>query len=296
MNPSWDLYRSLLAVLRAGSLSGAARTLGLTQPTLARHVEELETALGASLFTRSPQGLAPTEAALALEAHALAMESAAAAAERAASAPASDIAGAVRVTASEVIGGEVLPAILRDLRRAHPGLVFEVVLSNQPANLLRRDADIAVRMMRPKQEALVAKKIGDVMLGMFAHPDYFAAHGKPKTIDDLKRHAIIGFDRDAAGGAALGGVRALFTRDLFAYRTDDQVAQLAALRAGFGIGICQVALAKREPKLTRLFAKEFAFPLETWVTMHQDLRGSPRMRATFDFLADALGAYVREGR
>jgi len=294
---SWELYRSLLAVIRTGSLSGAARSLGLTQPTVSRHMAELEAALGAgALFTRSPQGLAPTETARALEPHALAMESAAAALVRAASGTAGEIAGVVRISASEVIGGEVLPAMLRDLRAKHPGLVFEVVLSNQPSDLLRRDADIAIRMVRPKQEALVAKKVGDVMLGLFAHPDYLAAHGRAKDVEDLKRHALVGFDRDPAGGAAIRGVGFALSRDVFAYRTDDQVAQLAAIRAGFGIGICQVALARRAPKLTRLFAKEFAFPLETWVTMHEDLRGSARMRAVFDFLASALADYVRSGR
>lgn len=294
---SWELYRSLLEVIRTGSLSAAARSLGLTQPTVSRHIAELEAALGGgALFTRSPHGLAPTETARALAPHALAMESAAAALVRAASGAAGEIAGVVRIAASEVIGGEVLPAMLRDLRALHPGLVFEVVLSNQTADLLRRDADIAIRMVRPKQEALVAKKIGDVMLGLFAHPDYLATYGRPKTIEDLPRHAIIGFDRDPAGVAILRNFGASLTRDVFAYRTDDQVAQLAAVRAGFGIGVCQVALARREPKLTRLFPKEFAFPLETWVTMHQDLRGSARMRAAFDFLADALGAYVRAGR
>lgn len=294
--PSWELYRSFLTVLRAGSLSAAARELGLTQPTLSRHISELETSLGrGALFTRAPQGLTATDSARALEPHAIAMESAAAALLRAASAAPGEIAGVVRITASEVVGAEVLPPILRDLHTLHPKLKFEVVLSNQSADLLRRDADIAVRMVRPKQSALVAKKVGDVMLGLFAHPDYLAARGRPKSMDDLKQHAIIGFDRDPAGAMALRAFGAGITRDMFTYRTDDQAAQLSALRAGFGIGIAQIALARREPKLTRLFAKDWSFPLETWVTMHEDLRGDPRLRVVFDHLAEALARYVREG-
>jgi DNA-binding transcriptional LysR family regulator len=201
----------------------------------------------------------------------------------------------VRISASEVIGSEVLPAMLRDLRTVHPGLIFEVVLSNQSADLLRRDADIAIRMVRPKQSALIAKKIGDIMLGMFAHPDYLAAHGRPKTIDALKEHAVIGFDRVPGGAQALRSIGIPLEPSLFAYRTDDQVAQLSAIRASFGIGICQVALAKRAPQLVRLFAKQVAVPLETWLTVHQDLRTNPRIRAVFDHLAKALAAYVREG-
>lgn len=294
---SWELCRSFLVVMRTGSLSAAARRLRLTQPTLSRHIAELEAALGAGpLFTRSPQGLAPSDTARSMEAHALTMEAAAAAMVRAASGAPHEISGVVRIAASEVIGSEVLPAMLRDLRAKHPGLAFEVVLSNQSADLLRREADIAIRMVRPKQVALVAKKIGDVMLGLFAHPEYLAAHGRPKSLDDLKRHAIVGYDREAGGATVIRDMSKAFTPALFAYRTDDQVAQLAAIRAGVGIGVCQVALAKREPRLTRLFAKEAAFRIETWLTMHEDLRASARMRAVFDHLAAALTAYMREGR
>ena len=295
--PSWELYNSFLHVIRTGSLSAAARALGLTQPTISRHISALEDALGAGpLFTRSPQGLAPTEAARGLEPHARAMESAAAALVRTASGAPQTVSGVVRIAASEVIGSEVLPAMLRDLRANHPALSFEVVLSNQSADLLRRDADVAVRMVRPKQSALVARKIGDIMLGVFAHRDYLAAHGRPNSMADLKRHAVIGFDRDPGGSTSLRRLATPLTRDLFAYRTDDQVAQLAALRAGFGIGIAQVALAKREPKLIRLFAKDVSIPLETWLTMHEDLRGDPRVRAVFDHLVAGFTDYLREAR
>ncbi|NWH08110.1 MAG: LysR family transcriptional regulator [Alphaproteobacteria bacterium] len=294
---SWELYRSFLEVIRAGSLSAAGRRLGLTQPTISRHIAELEAALGAGpLFTRSPQGLAPTEIARAIEEYAQTMESSASALIRTASGAAEGIAGAVRIAASEVIGSEVLPALLRDLRVKHPALIFEVVLSNQSADLIRREADIAIRMVRPKQAALTAKKIGDVMLGVFAHPDYLAAHGRPKSVDELKHHAIVGYDRDVGGAAVLGPMAKAFAPASFAYRTDNQVAQLTAIRAGFGIGVCQVALARREPRLTRLFTKEAAFPLETWITMHEDLRASRRMRVVFDHLCEALAGYVREGR
>ena len=142
-DPTWDHYRSFLAVLDEGSLSRAARALGLTQPTLARHIEQLEIALAAPLFTRSPRGLLPTEAAATLAPNARAMASAAAAAQRVVSGAREAIEGAVRVTASQVVAAEVLPAILRDLRKKHPALSFEIVASNQPADLLRRDADIA---------------------------------------------------------------------------------------------------------------------------------------------------------
>ena len=293
---SWDHCRSLLSVYRTGSLSAAARTLGVTQPTIARHVEQLESALGGtSLFTRSPQGLSPTEAADALIPHALAMEASAAAMVRAASGPDDAMAGAVRITASEVIGIEVLPAILAAIGADYPQLVFELVASNETADLLRRDADIAVRMVRPSQGALIARKIGDVALGMFARRDYLERRGTPNRLDDLSDHALIGFDHETSGVQGLRAQGLELHREMFTLRTDSDVAQLSAIRAGLGIGICQVALAMRDPRLVRLFPKEMTFPLETWLTMHGDLRGNRRMRIVFNHLAEALTMYMTEG-
>lgn len=291
-DPTWDHYRSFLAVLDEGSLSRAARELGLTQPTLARHVEHLEAALHAPLFTRSPRGLQPTEAAAALEPHARAMAAAAAAVLRITSGARDAVEGAVRITASEVIGAEVLPGVLRDLRAKHPGLSFEIVASNQSADLLRRDADIAIRMVRPKQGALLAKRAGDVMLGLHAHRDYLTRHGAPKSLADAAKHAIVGYDRETIGVQTLRTLGLTLTRDMFAYRTDNDLVQTNLIRAGAGIGICQVELAKRDPNLVRLLPDEFAFPLDTWITMHEDLRGSPRMRAVFDHLVEAMTAYA----
>src|SRR5437764_9892974 len=167
---AWDLHRSFLGVMKEGSLSAAARALGLTQPTVGRHVAELEKSLGVPLFTRSPTGLLPTEAAQALRTHVEAMESSASALERAASSRSEGVRGVVRVTASEVVAVEVLPPVLAGLRRAHPGLVLELVASNRQQDLLRRDADIAVRMFPPRQEALVARHIGTLVVGLHAHP------------------------------------------------------------------------------------------------------------------------------
>ncbi|WP_439619218.1 LysR family transcriptional regulator [Hyphomonas sp.] len=293
---SWDHCRSLLSVYRTGSLSAAARTLGVTQPTIARHVEQLESALGGtSLFTRSPQGLSPTEAADALIPHALAMEASAAAMVRAASGPDDAMAGAVRITASEVIGIEVLPAILAAIGADYPQLAFELVASNETADLLRRDADIAVRMVRPTQGALIARKIGDVALGMFARRDYLERRGTPNRLDDLSDHALIGFDHESSGVQGLRAQGLELHREMFTLRTDSDVAQLSAIRAGLGIGICQVALAMRDPRLVRLFPKEMTFSLETWLTMHGDLRGNRRMRTVFNHLAEALTMYMTEG-
>jgi DNA-binding transcriptional LysR family regulator len=293
--PVWDHYRTFLAVIATGSLSGAARALGLSQPTAGRHVEALEAALGgAALFTRSPAGLRPTEAALALKPQAEAMAHAAEALMRTASGEADAVRGAIRLTASDVIGAEVLPPILTDFREGNPAVSVELVLSNRPEDLLRREADIAVRMVRPTQEALLAKRIGAVGLGLFAHRSYLQKHGEPTTLGE-SGHAAIGFDRDPSVARALSGLTIPTDRDLFAFRSDSDLAQLAALRAGFGVGACQLGIARRDPNLVRVLPR-LGFALEMWVVMHEDLKSSRRMRLMFDHLVSALTAYAAESQ
>ncbi|HWA63144.1 MAG TPA: LysR family transcriptional regulator [Caulobacteraceae bacterium] len=289
--PDWDLYRSFLAVLDAGTLSGAARALGIAQPTVGRHVEALEAALGQALFTRSPGGLMPTQAALALKPHAEAMAVAAEALIRTASGEADAVRGTVRVTASEVMGVEVLPPILAEFRELHPGVDVELVLSNRTEDLLRREADIAVRMTTPKQEALLARRIGTVHLGLFAHRSYLQRHGEPRTADEAG-HAAIGWDRLASvGRAALEQLNLPPGRDFFAFRSDSDLAQLAALRAGFGIGGCMFGIARRDPNLVHVL-QGAGFSMELWVVMHEDLKSTRRMRLMFDHLALRLAEYA----
>ncbi|MEJ8476340.1 LysR family transcriptional regulator [Roseibium algae] len=294
---NWDHYRSFLAILRGGSLSAAARSLQLTQPTISRHLDQLEDELGTGrLFTRGPQGLTPTATSLRLAPHAETMEAAAAALQRSATGDPTEIIGVVRIAASDVIGVEVLPAILKDIKARHPGLSFEITLSNQITDLLRRKADIAVRMTRPVQKALVAKRAPDIKLGMFAHPDYLKGHGTPQTIEALKDHIIIGYDRDTSADHILKQLELPFNRAHFSYRIDNQIAQLAAIRAGCGIGFCQIGLAMRSPHLSRLLASQIEIELETWITMHEDLKGDPRMRLVFDHLYKAVTAYAKGGQ
>jgi DNA-binding transcriptional LysR family regulator len=295
--PGWELYRSFLATIRERSLSGAARALGLTQPTLGRHVDELEQALGGiALFTRSQLGLTPTDAALDLVPHAEAMAASAAALVRAASGAAGAAQGAIRLTASEIVGAEVLPPILAAFRERYPGIAVELALSNAAEDLLRREADIAVRMVRPKQSALVAKLVGQVALGLHAHRRYLEAQGTPRSLDEVARHAIIGFDRETPSVRAVRALGLPLEREMFAFRSDSDLAQLAALRAGFGIGVCQLGLARRDPDLVRVAPEAFSVSLEVWVVMHKDLRASHRMRLMFDHLAGALSAYVATSR
>lgn len=290
--PDWNLYRSFLTVLRERSLSAAARTLNLTQPTLARHIDALEASLGLELFTRSQQGLAPTDAALALAPYAENVEANAAAMLRTASGLGQIVQGTVRISASEMVGSEILPAILSRVRQDHPALEFELVLSNSVDNLLRGDADIAVRMVEPTQEALVVKKLGAVSLGFHAHKTYLARAGTPASVDDLSRHSLIGFDRETPAIRALRSRIPGADRLRFAFRADSDIAQWRAISAGFGIGICQVNLAQRDPNLVRILPDAFDLTLGFWLAMHENLRTTPRCRAVFDGLAAGLADYL----
>jgi len=292
-DPAWDLYRTFLTVAQERSLSAAARALGLAQPTVGRHIDALEKALGRQLFTRSQSGLAPTEAAEELHPYAEALSASAASLLRAASAQGDTVRGAVRVTASEVVGAEILPPILTGLREQYPQLVIELVLSNALEDLLRREADIAVRMVKPTQGALVAKHLGAIDVGLHAHRRYLDRHGTPARPEELAGHALIGFDKESAPMRSMLKRAGGFQRQDFTLRSNSDLAQLAAVRAGYGIGFCQVRLAERDASLVRILPKAFRLTLDTWLAMHADLRTSRRCRVVFDALATGLNRYIK---
>ena len=282
----WDHWRSFIAVAELGSLSAAARGLGLTQPTVSRHIDLLEQALGATLFLRSPQGLAMSDLGQQLLPEARAMAASAAALERTASAPHDADRGVVRLTASEVVGAEILPRVLGPLLAKHPGLEVELVLSNRNEDLLHREADLAVRMVRPTQAGLIARKVADVRIGLFAHASYLAARGTPRSLPELAGHVLIGPDRDSAALAALTGTG--ITRRMIRFRCDRESAQLNAIRAGMGIGAMQGGIAQIAPGLRPVLPDSIAFELECWLAMHADLRSTARVRMVMDHLAAHL--------
>jgi DNA-binding transcriptional LysR family regulator len=291
--PAWDELRTFREVVRDGSLSGAARRLGLTQPTVGRHIDALEDALGVTLFTRSPRGLTPTPAAIALAPHGDAMAAAAAALVRSASSEAAIDRGVVRVTASEIVGCEVLPPIFASFRARHPGIAIELAVTNRNEDLSRGDADIAVRMIRPTQSGLIARRIGATRIRLYAHRDYLERFGEPRSLSDLSRHCFIGFDRDNQTFRSAGSFAKTLTREDFGFRCDSDTAQLAALRAGVGIGGCQDLIARRTPALAPVLPNAFQLALEVWLVMHRDFKSAPRVRLLFDSLAQGLTAYVK---
>ncbi|HEX5262150.1 MAG TPA: substrate binding domain-containing protein, partial [Phenylobacterium sp.] len=243
----------------------------------------------------SPRGLQPTDLALELKPHLHDMSAAASAAVRDASGAADSLLGSIRITASEIVGAEVLPSMLTSFRNQHPGVVIEMMLSNINDDLSRREADIAVRMTPPSQSSLIAKKVGEVSLGFYATADYLERHGTPELLEDFDDHALIGFDSPARGIRDVPGLNMPVSRETFSFRSDSDLAQLAATRAGFGIGVVQDGLARRYG-LVHVLPDFNLFTLGCWIVMHENLRGNRRMRLMFDHLVDGMTAYVRESR
>ena len=288
----WESQRAFLAVLRTGSLSGAARVLGIAQATARRRIEALEQSVGVSLFTRSPSGLMPTDMARDLISHVETMAIAAEAFTRAASAETGVPGGTVRLTSTKLLGVEVLPPLLRTLRSSYPQLAIELSVSNRRLALAHQEADVAVRIGRPTEAAVVTRRVGDLQVGLYAAPDLLDQYGVPTSAEDLRRFPLIGPDRNLTEIAFLGEQGFDCTSNPAAIRTDEHLAQLAALRAGLGIGVCASQLAHGYG-LVRVLPEHVNFSIDVWIAMHEDLRRVQRVALVFDALGESLKAFLQ---
>ena len=292
----WRLVRSFLAVLDQGSLLAAARSLGVSQPTLGRHISELESQLASVLFERTGRGLLPTRTALQLAQAARQMQDGALQLSRTLAGSKSQAGGTVRITASVPVAVQLLPPILLKLRLALPDIQIELVSSNQVSNLLRREADIAIRMVRPDQTSLVARKLGEAAVGAYAHRDYLARRGVPAQPAELLQHELIGSDTDPAIRQGFEAMGFPVPREAFALRSDDLLVQWQAVRAGLGIGFLADYQARLDPAVQPVLAGQLQIPpLPMWLAVHREIRTSRHIRAVFDFLATALPAALAAG-
>ena len=295
--PDWSLWRSFAAVVEHGSLSAAARALGLSQPTLGRHVEALEAALGVALFERTLAGLKPTDTALKLFEPVVGAQRALSEAALMAEGSSAALAGSVRITASTVMSHYVLPPLLAELRRSFPGIALELVPSDSVENLLLREADIAVRMFRPTQLELIARKLGEIPIVACAHQSYIERRGAPRTVAELLDHDLVGFDRSDLIISTARRLGFELQRADFVLRTDSQTAMWELLKAGLGIGFAQAGMVQDAPGM-RVVLPDFAVPpLEVWLTTHRELFTSRRIRAIYDRLGEGLTNHLaRIGR
>ncbi|MEO9781598.1 MAG: LysR family transcriptional regulator [Sedimentitalea sp.] len=284
----WSLVQSFLAVADTGSLSAGARLLGCSQPTLGRQIQALESELSVELFTRHARGFALSDAGAGLVPMARQMQSAMQAMTLAAAGQSKQLEGTVRITASVFASHHLLPPIMAEIREAEPAIQLDLIPSDTTENLLFREADIAIRMYRPTQLDLVARHVADLELGVFAACSYLDRVGRPKTAEDLLKCDLIGYDRNDLILRTMSEMGWTVRREDFAMRCDNQATYWELLRAGCGVGFSQVGVARADPTVEQIDLG-FAMPsLPVWLTAHQAMRQTPRLRRVWDLLASGL--------
>lgn len=289
----WSLVPSFLAVIDAGSLMGAARALNAQQPTLSRHIAALEAQLGVALFERTGRGVQPTAAALQLADAARQMAEGADRLGQQLLRRSRSMQGTVRLSAGQIPAATLLPPLLVELQQQEPELQIELVATNAVSNLLRREADIALRMFRPTQAGLVARKLGEVAVVACAHERYLARAGTPQRVEDLGQHRLLGMDKDRGILQGFAAAGMAMEREQFLLRTDDQLAYAALVIAGAGIGFVARYLVDSTPGLVTLLPELPTPRLPAWLVVHREIRGNPAVRRVFDFLAESLPPLLR---
>jgi DNA-binding transcriptional LysR family regulator len=288
----WSLAQAFLAVAETGSLSAAARKLGTTQPTIGRQIKAMEHQLGAELFHRAARGLTLTATGAQLVEPAQAMRDAVNQMTLTAAGQSASLKGTVRITASVATSVYHLPQIIADIRVAEPDIEIELVASDESRNLLFREADIAVRMYRPTQEDLITQHIGDVALGVFAARSYLARKGGLADPTQIQNHDVVGYDADTSIIDGMRDAGIPVDRHFFKVRCDDNIAYWNLIRAGCGIGFAQRGLGLDDPEIVEI---DLGFPLPglpIWLTAHEAMRHTPRIRRVWDMLATGLAPLV----
>lgn len=284
----WNQARAFLVTAEEGSLSAAARALGMTQPTVGRQVAALEQELGVALFERVGRGLELTPSGLELVSHVRNMGEAATRVSLAAGGRSQTIEGSICITASEIHAAFLLPPIIEKLRQLAPGIDVEIIASNSASDLGRREADIAIRSFRPTQAELIARKIKDVPARLYASKDYLKQIGMPKSAADLERADFIDFDDT---GMLLNGLNALglnLTQSNFSIRTKNHIVQWQLVKQGLGIGIFPEDIGDAEPLVQQALPELEPIVFSIWLTTHRELNTSRRVRLVFDLLAAEL--------
>lgn len=289
VNFDWNRARAFLVTAEEGSLSAAARALGMAQPTLGRQVSALEQELGVALFERVGRGLTLTPSGLELMDHVRAMGEAAARMSLSASGKAQAIEGTVSISASEVDSAYRLPAIVARLRQAAPGIDIEIVATNSESDLRRREADIAIRNYRPTQPNLVARKIRDIHGRIYATPGYLESIGNPSTPEGFNEADFIGFNRSGEFIAAMTRFGLTLTQRNFPVVSGSHLVQWSHVRSGLGIGIMAADIGDVEPGVVQVLPDLDPIVIPVWLVAHREVHTSRRVRLVFDLIAAELG-------
>ncbi|PIF26475.1 LysR family transcriptional regulator [Acidovorax sp. 56] len=290
-NLDWNQLKAFLQTAQTGSLSAAARTLGLTQPTLSRQVAAIEQQMGVTLFERVGKAMVLTSTGLDLLEYARAMGSAAEALGLAASGRSQAVAGVVSVSASDSVAAYLLPPILRQLRVQEPGIVVEVIASNAFSDLLRREADIAIRHVKPEQPDLIARLAREAQACFYASAAWVQAHGHPRTGEDAQRAGFVGSDRNGRYLAFLRQFGLHLSEDNFTCYADQTVSHWALVCQGMGIGATLDEIAAQSPHMVRVLDDVPPVRFPFWLASHRELRTSRRIRIVYDALAEGLSGH-----
>ncbi|NRA20919.1 MAG: LysR family transcriptional regulator [Oceanospirillaceae bacterium] len=284
----WNLVRAFIFVAEQGSLSAAARKMNISQPTLGRQIQQLEKSTGLNLFRRSTQGLEITAEGRELMSSAKQAMAGMEAFQRQVVGHSDQLVGDIRISVNEIFGVYMMPRVIAEFQCLHPQVQIEMVITNQTSSLSKRDADLALRMFKPTQPNLVARRLPDLQLGFFAHNRYLKKNGTPQSPKDFISHKIIGFD---LGNQFLEGAEKMgwsMTAKHFSVRTDSLIAHLALLRAAAGIVSTHVGLIRNEPEITQIMHDIKIPDLELWVVCHQDVQFNRRIKTFMDFLITAF--------
>lgn len=284
----WNQARAFLATAEEGSLSAAARALDLTQPTIGRQVAALETELGVMLFERVGRSLTLTQSGIELLDHVRDMAEAANRISLTASGQSRTIEGQVRITASDMMSAYILPPALKQLRAVAPLLEIDLVATNDIRDLLRREADIAIRHVRPEQPDLIARLVREETAHFYAAQSYLEVHGIPTVTGGLAQHDFISFGDNDRMLEYLKPLGMGLTRDNFRLGSEAGVVAWEMVRNGLGITVMSAEIAAKFAGIERVLDEIDPFVFPVWLTTHRELHTSRRIRLVFDLLADFL--------
>ncbi len=284
----WNRARAFLVTAEEGSLSAAARALGMTQPTLGRQVDALERELGVVLFERAGRGLILTPSGLELLDHVRGMGEAASRVSLVASGQSQSIEGLISITASEIYSTSLLPPIVAKLRVIHPGIYVEIVASDAPTDLRRREADIAIRNFTSTHPDLIVKKVRDDTARIYATPEYLDRIGNPKTKADLSHADFTGFANNELMLTSMNKLGFNLTSRNFPIICESHLVQWELVKQGAGIGLMSEAVGEHEPRVCRVLQDMDPITFPMWLVAHRELKTSKRVRTVYDFLAVEL--------
>ncbi len=284
----WNLARAFCATADSGSLSAAARKLGLTQPTLSRQVAELEAELGVALFERVGKKLVLTATGRGLLEHARVMAAAAEDLVLSAAGQTKEVAGPVCLSATEAFAAYILPDVIERIREQAPQVTISIIATDSISDLRRREADIAIRHLRPTEPELIARKVGEMHADFYASSRWVARHGRPAAASDLTSADVLAFEPRDRFLEQLQKAGISLSPDQCRVTSENAVVLWELVRRGLGVGIMLREFATQATDLVRLLPDWPGIPVPVWLVTHGELRTSARVRLVFDILADAL--------